>query len=74
MVQGINVEIDQLTVYGQNGPNPVLTQPLTPDQPSALTISLNSAAASANLNLPAHSALTRNAAADVWIVLSYHLQ
>ena len=74
MVQGINLAIDSLAVCARGDAKLIQTGPLTSAELANLATSLNSAAASSNLALPADSALTRDPMADVWLILSYHLR
>jgi hypothetical protein len=74
MVQGINLVIDGLVVYACDNTKLVQTQPLTPTDLANLAAGLDGATASSDLTLPADSALTRNPQADVWLILSYHVQ
>ncbi len=74
MVQGMSLAVDGLAVYASDGTKLIQSAPLTPAELGSLAAGLNSAAASSDLTLPADSALTRDPQADVWLVLSYHVQ
>jgi receptor-binding and translocation channel-forming TcA subunit of Tc toxin len=74
MVQGKNVAVDALTLYAAHGTDlSPPDEPLAPADLSNLAAALNSVTASSDLTLPADSTLTRDAQADLWLILSYHL-